>query len=511
MLGSASVIPAIREGRVRAQGPFVQPILAGTAGGRVSTVNTFPLGSRRKQVELVTRGRDEKIIEAVEVRRTESGVGKREMEKKKPTICLLGVSFGANNMGMNALTAGTLKAFIKRYPQGELFLLEYGKAHVRYNVHMAEEVIPVELLNIRFSRKFYLSNNIAFLLMMAIWARLIPFKQIGKQMIARNLWLSRVVDADIVASMAGGDSFSDIYGLGRLLYVSLPQLLALLLGKKVVVLPQTIGPFQSVVGKTIAKTLLRRAVRIYSRDHEGVAKTRELIGWSDPDERVRFCYDVGFVLDPVKPKNMGLQLNNRKEKERPLVGLNISGLLYIGGYSRNNMFGLKIVYKELIPDLIDLMIRKNKAAVILVPHVFCDYGESDSLVCQEVYSSLKERYDGRLLIADGEYNQSEIKYVIGLCDFFIGSRMHACIAALSQSVPTVSIAYSSKFIGVMQSIGVAELVADPRNIGKEKIFDLICDAFDHKDRLRAHLERTVPGVKETVLNLFNEIGSLLDS
>lgn len=431
------------------------------------------------------------------------------MENKNPTICLLGVSFGANNMGMNALTAGTLKAFIKRYPQGKLFLLEYGKEQVTFNVEMAGEVIPVQLINIRFSKKFYLKNNIALLLMLALFARLIPFGQLGKKMIARNFWLSRVADADIVASMAGGDSFSDIYGLSRLLYVSLPQLLALVLGKRLVVLPQTIGPFKSAVAKTIARAILRRAVLIYSRDHEGVAGTRELIGSNDTDERVRFCYDVGFVLDPVKPKNVGLQLDNRKEKEKTVVGLNISGLLYMGGYSRNNMFGLKIDYKKLIPDLIDLMIRKHDCAVMLVPHVFGSDGESDSVVCQEVYSFLKERYDGRLLIAGGEYNQSEIKYIIGLCDFFIGSRMHACIAALSQNVPTVSIAYSSKFIGVMETIGVSELVADPRKLEKEEIFGVIGDAFGHRARLRGHLERTMPRVKETVLSIFNEIDSLL--
>ena len=430
------------------------------------------------------------------------------MENKHPTICLLGASFGARNMGVNALTAGTLKAFIKRYSQGELFLLDYGKEEVTFNVEMAGEVIPVQLANIRFSKKFYLKNNIALLLMLALFARLIPFRRLGKKMIARNFWLSRVADVDIVVSMAGGDSFSDIYGLGRLLYVSLPQLLALALGKKMVVLPQTIGPFKSALAKAIAKTILRRAVLIYSRDHAGVGETRDLIGLRDADEKVRFCYDVGFVLDPVKPKNMGLQFDDRKEMEKPVVGLNVSGLLYAGGYSRNNMFGLKLDYREFITDLIDFMIRKKNATVILVPHVFGADGESDSVVCQEVYSSLKERYNGRLLFAIGDYDQSEIKYIIGLCDFFIGSRMHACIAALSQSIPTVSIAYSSKFIGVMQTIGVAELVADPRKLEKDEMFRVISDAFEHKVQLRGHLEKTMPQVKETVLNLFNEIDSL---
>lgn len=431
-----------------------------------------------------------------------------EEEKEKSKLCLLGASFGSANMGVNVLTAGTLRAFIEWNPSGDMFFLDYGKERATFNVQIGGKTIPVQLLNIRFSKKFYLKNNIAYLLMLALLARLIPFRRLGKKMIVRNFWLNRVADADIVASMAGGDSFSDIYGLGRLLYVSLPQLLALVLGKKMVVLPQTIGPFNTAAAKAIARTILRRAALIYSRDHAGVAETRKLIGSSDTDEKVRFCYDVGFVLDPARPKNLGLQFDDRNEKQRPVVGLNISGLLYMGGYSRNNMFQLKIDYREFIPAIIDLMIGKKNATVMLVPHVFGVGGESDSVVCQEVYSLLKARYNGSLLIAGGEYNESEIKYIIGLCDFFIGSRMHACIAALSQNIPTVSIAYSDKFFGVMQTIGVVELVADPRKLGKEEIFKVIGDAFEHKARLREHLEKTIPGVRETVLSLFDEIGSL---
>jgi len=430
------------------------------------------------------------------------------MEKKNPTICLLGVSFGANNMGMNALAAGTLKAFVQHYPQGELILLEYGKEQVTFNVEMGGKIFPVPLINIRFSKKFYLKNNIALLIALALLAKLIPFGQFRRKLIAENFWLSRMANADLVVSMAGGDSFSDIYGLGRLLYVSLPQFLALVLGKNMVILPQTIGPFNSVLAKIMARTILRRAELVYSRDKEGVVVARELMGLCKTDRRIQFCYDVGFVLDAVRPKSIAPGFDNRGVKGKSVIGLNISGLLYMGGYSRNNMFGLKIDYKKFIPELIDLLISKHDSIVMLVPHVFGRDGESDSLACREIYSFLNERYKERLLSVDDGYNESEIKYIIGLCDFFIGSRMHACIAALSQSVPTVSIAYSSKFIGVMQTIGVAELVADPRKLEKADLFRLISDVFERKAEFRDYLDRTMPGVKKAVLNLFNEIGPI---
>jgi polysaccharide pyruvyl transferase WcaK-like protein len=434
------------------------------------------------------------------------------MVKKNPHICLLGASFGTNNMGVNALIVGTLKAFYEQYPDGELFLLDYAKNGTTYEFQTGDRTIPVQLENIRFSKKFYLKNNIAFLIALAMLALCIPFRQLRKKVIFKNYWLGRMAGADIVASMAGGDSFSDIYGMGRLLYVSLPQILALILGKKLVFLPQTIGPFNGALAKMIARSVLKRTAVIYSRDREGIGKTRNLIGSGFSDGKVRFCYDVGFVVDPAKPRGMDLDgLPESGRRDFPVVGLNVSGLLLMGGYTQNNMFGLKINYRQLVYDIIDHLIREKKAAVLLVPHVFGtkEHSESDSAACELIYAELKQKYQNRLYLVRGNYDQGEIKYIIGSCDFFIGSRMHACIAALSQTIPTVSIAYSRKFTGVMRTIGVADLVADPRKIENNEIIAIINDAFDQRASLRRHLEITMPHVKKNVLNLFSEIGSLL--
>ncbi len=434
-----------------------------------------------------------------------------KIEKKNLNICLLGASFGTNNMGVNALTMGTIKSFFHQFPDGELFLLDYGKEGVTHNFQMGSRIIPVQLVNIRFSKRFYLKNNIALLILLAVLTRLIPFPRIRKKMISGNFWLSKIAEADIIASMAGGDSFSDIYGLTRFFYVSLPQILALSLGKKLILLPQTIGPFKSRIAKALAKYILNHAKVIYSRDYTGLDGTRELIGLEKGSEKLRFCYDVGFVVDPLKPDNMDLDgLLEQRMDASVLVGLNVSGLLFMGGYTKNNMFGLKVDYRQLVYDVIKHLIHKKGAAVLLVPHVFGtkEHAESDSSVCEQIYAELKQKYQNKLYMVRGSYNQGEIKYIIGLCDFFIGSRMHACIAALSQHIPTVSIAYSKKFFGVMQSIGVESLVADPRKLGKNEIIKIIDEAYEQRALLHEQLQKTIPHVKETVLNLFADITRL---
>lgn len=406
-------------------------------------------------------------------------------------------------MGVAALTAGTIKSILYQFSDAEIFLLDYGKEKVSYNFQVNDRNIPIQLLNMRFSKKFYLKNNIAMLIFLSLILKLIPSRKMKERFISRNLYLNHIYESDIIGSIAGGDSFSDIYGLGRFLYVSLPQLLILFMGKDLTLLPQTLGPFKGKIARFIARYILNHTKTVYSRDYTGLKEIQDYMGDKNAYDKYKFCYDVGFAVDPVKPDKMVLGdfFENRKD-DHIVVGLNVSGLLFMGGYTQNNMFGFKIDYREFIYELIDLLIRKRNVTVLLVPHVFGASGESDSVICENIYNELKEKYKDKLFVVHGRYNQNEIKYIIGFCDFFVGSRMHACIAALSQNIPTVSIAYSKKFFGVMQTIGVESLVADPRKNEKEEIMNIINEAFDHRDMIRAQLEQKMPQVKNTVLNLF---------
>ena len=288
------------------------------------------------------------------------------------------------------------------------------------------------------------------------------------------------------------------------------------MGKKLVLLPQTLGPFKKRSSRVIARYILNQADVVYSRDHTGIEEMKRFLGRRFNTSRVGFCYDVGFALDPVKPDRIDLDglLEKRRDGDGSCIaGLNVSGLLFMGGYTQNNMFGLKVDYRELVYDLIDFLIREKNVIVLLVPHVFGaqEHLESDSVVCEKIYDELKNKYKDKIYLTRGSYNQNEIKYIIGLCDFFIGSRMHACIAALSQNIPSVAIAYSRKFFGVMQSIGTESLVADPRILGKEEIFNIIDEVYEHRDSVSEQLKQTMPQVKKTVLNLFRDISNFLQN
>jgi polysaccharide pyruvyl transferase WcaK-like protein len=142
----------------------------------------------------------------------------------------------------------------------------------------------------------------------------------------------------------------------------------------------------------------------------------------------------------------------------------------------------------------------------LIPHVFGDSRESDSSAAEQFWGDLPANLKSRVHRLEGRFDHHQIKYIIGQCDFFLGSRMHACIAAISQCVPSVALAYSKKFLGVMRSIDMESVVADLSQKDETEVIVQLNEAYVSRARAREQLETTMPAVKRKVLTLFSKLG-----
>jgi colanic acid/amylovoran biosynthesis protein len=423
-------------------------------------------------------------------------------------IGVLGATFETPNMGVGALAAGAVQCLLRRYPGSSIFFLDYGREATIRTVRIDKRTVQVSLVNMRFSKKFYLSNNIVVLLLLAIVLRIAPSTAMRRWLISKNKYLREICQADLFTSVAGGDSFSDIYGVSRFLYVSLPQILVLLLEKRLILLPQTYGPFHRRSMKLIARYIVAGSEQAYCRDYHSLDRLMGESGNNAEQSQRSFCYDMAFGINAIAPLNLSVTgLSLKAGVYRTLIGINISGLLFMGGYTRKNAFALRSDYRQLMHDLIEYLNRRTNAAVLLIPHVFgAEPGsESDVLACAQVFEKLRDKYPDRLGLLCGSYDQNEIKYVIGLCDFFVGSRMHACIAAISQLIPAVAIAYSDKFLGVIETIGVSSLSADARKLDHDEVLIAVDRAFHNRGTLARELQRKMPIIRETVGQLLSQV------
>ncbi|OFY63420.1 MAG: hypothetical protein A3H98_14280, partial [Bacteroidetes bacterium RIFCSPLOWO2_02_FULL_36_8] len=380
--------------------------------------------------------------------------------KMKCKICLMGASFETGNMGVSALAASLIKNIIEVKSDADIFLLIGNKIPKIQNITISGQQIQIRVVNYRLSPKANIKEHLFTILLLAILQRIVPFKVFRDKLVWSNTWLSVLEEAYFVGNIHGGDSFSDIYGIRRFIIEAIPDIIALLMKKNLILLPQTYGPYNSYIGQFIAKFIIKRASHVFSRDKEGLDVIKKLTGRNN----TKFCPDVAFILDAIKTLEPRIKPPIRSDNNVPLIGFNVNGLIYNGGYTRNNMFNLKLDYKSFVHQCTVNILEKTNSHILLVPHTFGPKGNinSDPDACQDVLKSLFNSFKDRISIVIEEYDQSEIKGIIGLCEFFIGSRMHACVAALSQGIPTVGVAYSRKFQGVFESVGFEDMVVDGR-------------------------------------------------
>ncbi|SFJ73970.1 polysaccharide pyruvyl transferase family protein [Jannaschia pohangensis] len=272
--------------------------------------------------------------------------------------------------------------------------------------------------------------------------RIVPLS--GKWVKSPSGYWAELRKTDVVIDIGGGDSFADIYGTKRLRMMFALKALAHLAGKPFVFAPQTVGPFTKASSRIAARIHLNRCALVAVRDEPSRDHMAEL-GVSRPPI---LASDVALRMPPgPRPTFRG---------DGPRVGLNVSGLLMAGGYSGGNDFGLGLDYPRLIRDLIAFF-QAEGAEVHLIPHVIVPegpmVGEDDYAAC----AALVAGHPGTVL-APAFASPPEAKGYIAAMDFFLGARMHACIAAFSTDVPVVPMAYSRKFAGLFGSLGYGRTV-----------------------------------------------------
>ena len=277
---------------------------------------------------------------------------------------------------------------------------------------------------------------------------------------------------DIVFNIGAGDSFSDIYGKKRLIMQVFANLLVWLYRRPLVMSPQTIGPFSTFCGKQLGKIGLSVADRIYARDH----LSKQYLDQMKYNSKSGEVIDVAFALPFERPSH--------KDDGCVRVGVNVSGLLYNGGYTRRNEFGLTLDYQTLVKGACKFLLSQPDVEVYIVPHVITDTEEVEDDL--RVSRKLVELYPG-LRLAPRFYSPIEAKSFISGLDFFTGARMHACIAAFSSGVPVLPMAYSRKFNGLFNSLSYSH-VLDCLTLDTASALQMLIQTFERRAELTAEVE-----------------------
>ncbi len=364
--------------------------------------------------------------------------------KKKLTVALVSHIIKDDNLGCGALAISNIKLI------DEVF--KRKNVEVSYVVAITDNLTQIDMSK-------YTANNFEY--------RVYP----RCRQTLRNPFLllrTKVFDGcDLVINLCGGDGYADIYGFGRLLAESQLALLGKLRKTPVVYAPQTIGPFATRKGRLVAKVTLGKVNHIFVRDHASY-NCCENLGLQKKTTEV---IDVAFAL----PFNKQIRSNNHKQ-----IGINVSGLLYYGGYDRKNYFGLSFSYKEFIEKLLFRLCSIEGVNIHLIPHVNSDTNEieDDYVVCKK----LAQKYN--CILAPRYDSPIDVKNYISGMDLFSGARMHSTIGAISSGVPVIPVAYSRKFNGLYGSLEYPWLIDAKAEIDVDQAIDLFFEYMSKIDQMQ---------------------------
>jgi colanic acid/amylovoran biosynthesis protein len=185
----------------------------------------------------------------------------------------------------------------------------------------------------------------------------------------------------------------------------------------------------------------------------------------------------------------------------------VNGLMFNGGYTGKNMFGLKMNYRTFVTELATQLLATQPGILLLIPHTYSPPGsvESDNDANRLLKESLPAALQARVRIVTGDYDAHQLKGIIGRCGFFVGSRMHSCIAALSQGVPCVGVAYSMKFRGVFESVGMADWVVDGRTVSSTEAIQTIMRLYPTAENERASMTNHATAARIKLHGIFTSL------
>jgi len=315
-----------------------------------------------------------------------------------------------------------------------------------------------------------------------------------RKIIFGNYWRA-MREANLVLDLSG-DSISSVYNWVANLTVILPLLIARLIGKPYFLCAQSIGPFgKGRIDRLTIKTL-RSADLITIRENQ----TNRILSSHGIIDNVRRTQDLAFLLSPSGADELQRLLNQEQlDPSTKWMGVSVSSI--IAGYAFSDLPSTdrEEAYLNAVAAFCDKSYELYGLCTLFVPHVVIPGKSDDRRVTSQVQDRMRHKETSHII--SGAYTGAQLKALIGVCQFFVGSRMHATIAALSQGIPTVTLVYNHKTLGINGDVlNQHDYLIDIRCIGSNTFEATLNECFarlvTNAESVRTALQSILPKIRE---------------
>ncbi len=232
-----------------------------------------------------------------------------------------------------------------------------------------------------------------------------------------------LIRSDLLLS-GGGSLLQDVTSRRSLLYYLFILFLGRLLGKRVMLYAQGIGPISSPFLRSLTRRILAKADAITVRDEDSLS---ELVRLGLDPASIQVTADAVFTL-PAEDVGRGAKLLRAFgiEKGEKLIGVNV------------RQWQQEEAHLKSIARAADVLAHEAGAKVVLLPLQY----PADVAPCRRLKQLLSVRT--KSVILDRDFSTEDFLAVIGNFHLLIAMRLHALIFAALMKTPFVAVDYDPK-------------------------------------------------------------------
>lgn len=261
--------------------------------------------------------------------------------------------------------------------------------------------------------------------------------------------LKMIWDCDILISGGGGLLQDKTSTRSFLYYISVIKL-AKLLGKKVYIFAQGLGPITRSYNLFLLKRILNQVDLITVRDLHSFNLIKS---WKLKNPKIVETADPTFLLK-APPCEKLLELEGIS-KDKPKIGVCL----------RKSKATKRMAWA------CDQLAKKLDAQIIFVPF----QTPQDLFASREVMGKMKEKS----FVIFRELKPQEVLGVISCLDLLIGMRLHSLMFAVSGLVPAVGLSYDPKVEAFMEEVGLPCLNIE--QLDADQLVSAVMQLWDNRE------------------------------
>jgi len=255
-------------------------------------------------------------------------------------------------------------------------------------------------------------------------------------------------------------------------------------GKKVVMLPQALGPFSTPELKSAFAQVIENVDRVYARDPQSFTHTQSV---SDPGGKLRLAPDFTNLVSGVAPAEFAAST------ARACI---VPNYRMVDKTSPDE----SKKYVPFLASCVRSLKRLGLEPFVLLHDAHVDKKLVDPL-CKAVDDSLE-------VVSDAD--PVRLKGILGSSLLVVGSRYHALVGALSQAVPSLACGWSHKYQTLFDDYGCGEMVlpVDAEESRIEASLAMLSDEGERGQRI-ARLRDAVEQQQRQTREMWRDVDELL--